>query len=352
MFTSDMQSTKERKAKNEAFFVAANGFSGFRSRYGELFSSGDFERVFVIKGGPGTGKSHLMRELACAGEAAGAGCTYIYCSSDPASLDGTAPHMRDAEIPGAVDELIDLGTFWNADLLRKRREEICRLLTQKASAYRSAYRFLALAGEADSAREELLTTCINHEKMERAAQRELRLLRISHTPVHKVAYLSAFSMSGRVRLDTYRDTAHIISVSDPFGASRFYLEALVRILADEGLYSFTRIPSCFSDGISEGVYLPENNILFLSNSSDNEYRNINMKRFLYADKIAAVRAELRLFDRVREEMLAAAESALRRAGVLHGSLEKIYGEAMDFPEKERFTSSLTARVTALLAQDD
>ena len=70
----------------------------------------------------------------------------IFCSSDPHSLDGviaekndrriamvdgTAPHERDAVIPGAIDEIINLGDFWERRWLVGQKENIKRLAKEK-----------------------------------------------------------------------------------------------------------------------------------------------------------------------------------------------------------------------------
>ena len=105
------------------YFAAANGFNGFRSYFGEIFNRCDFSRVYILKGGPGTGKSTLMKRIR--GEfSSKLRCESILCSSDPKSLDGiiiekgsnrvaildgTSPHEEDARFPGAVDEIINLG---------------------------------------------------------------------------------------------------------------------------------------------------------------------------------------------------------------------------------------------------
>ena len=69
----------------EKYFCAANTGEGFLSYYGELISAA--ERVFIIKGGPGTGKSRFLREVAKRAESKGERVVYYYCSSDPSSLD-------------------------------------------------------------------------------------------------------------------------------------------------------------------------------------------------------------------------------------------------------------------------
>ena len=110
--------------KPNKYFAAANGYGGFRSYFKEIFPSEKFESVYVIKGGPGTGKSSMMKKIADRLTESGVECDRIFCSSDPHSLDGiiashnglsvamidaTAPHERDAVIPGAIDEIINLG---------------------------------------------------------------------------------------------------------------------------------------------------------------------------------------------------------------------------------------------------
>lgn len=70
------------------FFLGANTPQGFVSRFDQLADANDGWREFVIKGGPGTGKSSLMKKVA---EHAGGRCSHvelIHCSSDVDSLDG------------------------------------------------------------------------------------------------------------------------------------------------------------------------------------------------------------------------------------------------------------------------
>ncbi len=60
-----------------------------------------------------------------------------HCPSDPSSLDGlvikklgvvlmdaTAPHTMDPKLPGALDEIINLGDYWNTEELEKNKQEI------------------------------------------------------------------------------------------------------------------------------------------------------------------------------------------------------------------------------------
>ena len=69
------------------FFLGANSKRGFSSLY-ESFcdpAAGDF--LWVLKGGPGCGKSTLMKRIGAAAEEIGEPVEYIHCSGDPDSLD-------------------------------------------------------------------------------------------------------------------------------------------------------------------------------------------------------------------------------------------------------------------------
>ena len=70
------------------FFSVFNSAGGFVSWFDEIFKTDELGRLFIIKGGSGTGKSTLMKRIADRGVSLGCECEYYYCSSDPKSLDG------------------------------------------------------------------------------------------------------------------------------------------------------------------------------------------------------------------------------------------------------------------------
>ena len=82
------------------------------------------QRIFTIKGGPGTGKSSFMKKLVNISIIRVTDIEYHHCSSDNNSIDGvlikqlnvalfdgTAPHIIDPINPGIIDEIIHLGDF-------------------------------------------------------------------------------------------------------------------------------------------------------------------------------------------------------------------------------------------------
>ena len=75
------------------YFAGANTVQGFYSRFEEI--PRDCQRVYYIKGGPGVGKSTLMKRVAQRAQEKGLEAEIFHCSSDPDSLDGVAlPHFE------------------------------------------------------------------------------------------------------------------------------------------------------------------------------------------------------------------------------------------------------------------
>ena len=133
-------------ARQEKYFAAANSADGFVNYFPQIFGEGGCQRLYVIKGGPGTGKSCFMKQVGARAEKRGMPVTYYYCSSDADSLDGlmigngkigildgTAPHVWEPHLAGAFEQIVNLGDFWNADLLASRKREIAHLTKKKGA---------------------------------------------------------------------------------------------------------------------------------------------------------------------------------------------------------------------------
>ena len=138
-------------------FASGNTGYGFRSHF-ESIAWPEPRRVFVLKGGPGTGKSAVIRLVADALIRQGVDVELFHCPSDPASLDGvnapelglavldgTPPHAVEPPLPGLVGRLLSLEATAGRALLAGRRERIVatgRLVRQR---FQLAHRYLGLA---------------------------------------------------------------------------------------------------------------------------------------------------------------------------------------------------------------
>lgn len=136
------------------YYAGGNTAKGFQS----LFDSNikDLQRLFILKGGPGTGKSSLMKKIGEEWGSKGCNIEYLHCSSDNNSIDGviirdlqvgvvdgTAPHVIEPKAPGAVEEYVNLGEAWDAKKLVAHKEEIIQISKQISDSYQMAYSLFA-----------------------------------------------------------------------------------------------------------------------------------------------------------------------------------------------------------------
>ncbi|WP_294536303.1 hypothetical protein [uncultured Pseudoflavonifractor sp.] len=100
------------------FYLGANAPSGFYSLYDQLIDPDQAQDVMILKGGPGCGKSSLMRKVGAAMEERGLTVEYIQCSGDPDSLDAVV-------IPALATAIVD-GTAPHGCATQGRRAPPCK----------------------------------------------------------------------------------------------------------------------------------------------------------------------------------------------------------------------------------
>ncbi len=93
------------------YFLGANSPSGFYSLYDQLLPPERARAIYILKGGPGCGKSTLMRKVAAWAQETGLETEYILCSGDPDSLDAVVfPDKAAAIVDGTAPQgVVSLG---------------------------------------------------------------------------------------------------------------------------------------------------------------------------------------------------------------------------------------------------
>lgn len=146
----------EKMAKIKNYFPGGNTSKGFYSYYRYIMSQHNASRIYCLKGGPGTGKSTIMKDVGKYYYDKGYDVELHHCSSDNNSLDGvvirelnavildgTAPHVVDPINPGAVDEIVNLGDCWNKDGFSQYKDKIIFTNKEVGSYFKKAYKYIA-----------------------------------------------------------------------------------------------------------------------------------------------------------------------------------------------------------------
>ena len=344
------------------YFAAANSGRGFRSYFREIFFNESVKRRYVIKGGPGTGKSSLMKRIGALCEREGREVEYYYCSSDTdsldgividssvAMLDGTAPHSFDTLLPGALDEIVNLGAFWDSDGLAEQVDAIKDISRKKRIAYERAYQYLSAALETSLAIGSLASDIINYGKLHAAVVRKCEQIPCSSRGALIPSPVSAIGSKGSVRFNTLEESAsRIYVIEDLYGAGRLYTLALTSELLARGCELRVAYGTVDTESI-EAVLVRESGECFVIGRADDfgDYADvsvINCKRFVYPERIPRIRKEYRAGERAYKQLVELAQKELFEAGAAHAELESIYTAHMDFDALDAFFAQISKKFT-------
>lgn len=350
----------EKAPFEQKYFISSNSSKGFYNGYPACFGErSGIDRLYVIKGGPGTGKSHFLRSVGQCAEAHGYHATYYYCSSDPASLDGliveaegkprmgfldgTAPHVWEPTAPGIRDEIINLGIFWSSAELRLQKAEINRVGGEKSKCYQMAYRFLSACGEITAATETLIRPCVDIRKLKLLAARLLRSQPKGRGFSETSVFTRCVSMSGCATFDTLEGLSaaqggELVRIDECYGVG-YELTACLYALAKKQQLRVTVSCDPIHTHRIDGLYFPDSGACFLVDDGENKTalgRRVTLRRYLDPTAFKEIRGKVRHDLKLAEEMKERACHCLRKAGEHHFALERIYAAAMDFEAKERF----------------
>lgn len=327
------------------FFAGANTATGFHSFYPDIFNEHDLTRLYMIKGGPGSGKSTMMRRFLKQAKEAGLATEAYLCGSDPASLDvavvrgrgtsvamidATSPHAYDARYPGAAAQVFDCGAFWDSDVLRSHRETIMALSDAKSAAFRRAYRYLSALGSVRRDLRRLGESALDMPKMTAACRRFVSSLGSGTGEAYPIRCANAFSMRGEGAIDAFPDFA-TVTVTDRASCAPAFLEVLKGELATAGIGAMALVDSV-DNGVLTGLILPSEKLrIVCSDATAGEaVRNFNMTRFLRRDVLSGCRNKREFAKKCAASLAEGASQAFEEAGVCHFALEDIYIAAMDF----------------------
>ncbi len=335
-----------------SFFAGANSENGFVSFYGSFDSDVECTAVYNIVGGPGTGKSSLLKKASKLSGNNGWICEKYFCSSDPNSLDAirlisttdsrkivmcdaTAPHPRELSSPGAVGRLVDLTVYWDRTKLMKEKARIVELQNKKRGSYKSAYRYLKIAGmvlrEAVRSRKEqydmqkLSCALSVYSVCEEGPSVIKRPIRCISMFGEKTLNNKGYSANKKLYIDNQIDCAVILESLLEFKNSAWAApHPVVNSIFDE-VY-FPSLDLCVSGVFTDGA--KEFNINDYIRKNDEQTNKYLIESY--------------------NSYIELAIKSLCVAKDCHFQLEEIYGNAMDFASKEENDLRVMKDVSSLM----
>ncbi len=348
-------------------FLGANTPKGFISLFDELYNPYTTTNAYIIKGGPGTGKSTFMKKIGTALHLHGVSTEWVHCASDPDSLDGimaqdigfaiadgTSPHTLEPRFPGCGENIINLGQFWNEAQLKSKADTIRSLTLENSLYHRRSAGYLSAAGKLDSEIRMICSPFVREDKINSYAVR----FSMRETPRKKQTlpgrkmrrFISAVTPKGIVFMN---DTVNamctrIIGIEDEYSAVSPLLLQQIGENAVRNGYDVIFCPCPMKPHECEHLIIPEINLGIITLKSEHQSavscdRIIHSGRFL-KEGLSGNRTLLRFDKKLKQELIKEGIEKLKKAKQVHDSLERLYIEAMDFDSMNAFCKGFTDRL--------
>lgn len=317
------------------YFSGSNSGEGFHNYFDGIVPAWAYlTRYFMIKGGPGVGKSTLMKRVAAKVEEAGEEVERFYCSGDPDSLDAvrivkrgivfadaTSPHAMDPNFPGAVEEIVNLGEQIDRNRIVKYRDRVEELTKKNKESYRRAYAFLRAAEALEEERYREVADCIDKEKIAKQAKKITERIGTSEEGQNRRLFLDAISCKGRVSFAEEQCEGN--RVYRVFGAEKDVVTDLLAktVQSDrKELFCSPLRPQCVSH------LLLRDRDFFLTTATGTEGTLLASEDFLKKECNKITEVYFGEARRMEEEAM----NCLKECKRIHDELEEFYKECVDF----------------------
>lgn len=330
--------------KTRHFFAGVNSPLGFYSCFDMIAPDSECKRKIYIKGGPGTGKSTLMKKIAAFAAEEGYDTDIFHCSSDSASLDGvyipalktaavdaTAPHGDDPDYPGINGEIFNAAKYLSKNSLKEHFSDIIHFADYKTRAFQRAYAYLAAAAPIiqnteKSYCEKMYMHGVDIEA-DKAISKYLPDIIMPKTGKLRRLFLSAVCPEGYVNyLDTVFTPRHTVTVKG--GGSREFMKRIMDAALQRGFFVEAFYCPMAPSSEPEHINISELKLAFTTYNYFHHFsglETIDLNEYM-----GGVPSSADADWHMAETLLEGAQMSLSEARTAHSCLENFYVPAMDF----------------------
>ena len=364
----DNEKIDKMRLTSPVFFLGANSSKGFKSCFHNACDVDKGERLYVIKGGPGTGKSTLIKKVIEKVCENGDEVEIIPCSTDLNSLDGavfpnlgvaiidgTSPHIVEPKYFGVFERIVPLTEFLNNDVLEKNSKEIISLCKNNTVLHKKASGLICGAVELLDDNFSLDCACVNYRDVSYAAKCTAELLldkNKGEKGKEKVRFLSGITGEGGVYFyNTVKYYANkIVAIEDKLGGVSSVFMSVIRDYALTNGYDIITCPcALFPDRKIDHIIIPSKSLAFCtvntSLGADEKYANIiHSNRFRNIELLNGFKERISFNFKASKELLSSASSLIKDAKNVHDLLEEKYISAMDFEGVKYYANKIVNEI--------
>ncbi len=363
---------KDVDGKIKRVFPGANTSKGFFSYYDYIIGE-DANRVFILKGGPGTGKSTFMKNIAKDMLDRGYDLEYHHCSSDNNSIDGivikplkvaiidgTSPHMIDPKYPGAIDEIINLGRYWEEKSIVENKNDIVKYIKENKEYYKRAYKYLDSAKNILQDIEYKVNNSMDFVKVNNLTD---KLLHAVFGDVNEKGSLgrkrhlfgSGYTPNGLVEhTETIiNDSEEIYYIDGYIGSGK---TTLFNILANEAIKKGLNVEVYHSPLIPEKietVIIEELSVAFTKSSKAQDFDNkkISLNEYLNKKVLNQYKIEIDEDKEMYKKLIDIALKDLNKAKKVHDKIESYYIPNMNYTALDSVREEVISKIVQYEKKD-
>lgn len=354
------------------YFGSGNTARGFYSLLGSNLQG--LERLYILNGGPGIGKSSLMKAIGKEWAEEGYNLEYIHCSSNNESIDGViipslkvgivdgiAPHVIEPEAFGVIEKYVNLGEAWDSEALAGYEEEIELISEQVSQSTEKAYSLFDKALKIHDKWEKIYIKNMDFKKADKLTE-ELIWKFYCHTNLNKQSevkhrYLGAATPKGAVDFvpNLTEDIPKRYFIKGRAGTGK---STMLKKIAAEGEKRGLdlEIYHCGFDPLSiDMVIVRELGFAIFDSTSPHEYfpdreedEIIDMYERIVTPGTDELFAEqIKVLSNEYKAKMQEAISYLAKAKAQRDELEKIYIRATDFKVVDRLRNKIREEISLM-----
>lgn len=341
--------------EHSKYFLGCTSADGFKPYFSDSYFPEDGWKAYILKGGPGTGKSSLLKRVQKRAEDEGIGITLCPCSSDPDSLDaviidekktvildGTAPHVAEPKMAGVCDNIVNLAEAFEKQKFEGKYAEISALYKRGATLHAAAGRYMSAAGKLLTDARLLVRDIADSDKAVKAATHFCEKILPKRITMKSGRVFDRFvsvpTVGGKVFLkDTLFMCRESKIIEDEY---RAVSPMMLEIIKDEAVkrgFDVIALHDPYLLGTpTEHIIIPELSYGVFTHSRRTDMTGVSassvthLRRFAPMKNLRPAAARLRFDRKAAEELIISACNLITKAKLVHDELEKYYTCAVDF----------------------
>ncbi|RKD32450.1 ATP-binding protein [Thermohalobacter berrensis] len=259
----------------------------------------------------------------------------------------------DPKNPGAVDEIIHLGDYWDVEKMEENKEKILKTNAEVGKLFKRAYKYLRAArpilediieknseamdfGKVNLETENLANEIFKDKPVSKKEGKDRHLFGSAYTPNGWIEHTDTL----------LSDLNKIYYIKGDFGAGKttllekIYMDAIKRGLNVE-VYHTPLIPEKIETVVIEeiGVGLTISKMF-----KDNNYKTVNLDKYIDKKVLEKYENDINEDKEIFEELINLAISNLSRAKKTHDLLEEYFIPNMNFGEIEKLKDRIIKRI--------